>query len=687
MNATATCRAVCCAVILAALPFAASATVFRMLSGDFTAINADWSASENGRTFTTVESGSPSAPLISTERYAGTSSIQVQVPTDNTGNKQRFEYTIAHASDPDGLHFDNARYSGFAFKLGTPAAGFGSSTLFWQAWQGSPWGPPASLKLTAGDSAPYTIGLYIRNMTNGPDSAVSDTRLWSSAMVQPDQWYAVVIYLAPRYTNGNGNIKLWINGTNYVDWTGNIGYDPSLVAGAYDGLDVKNGIYQPNANNGHTMFFDQIMLADTFAEAAALPSPANTPPTASTGTATLRRNTVVDFDLSTLVDAGSTPASQCLFSVTGATNGTAALLADGHTARFLPASNFVGMARFSYTVTGCGEDPRALLHYGFAPASSLSQGYVTDNSGHFRDGQLRAVGTGTFAPATNSPLPLYLPNSLALAAGTNGGACLSRFISNPAEFNFSDRDWTFGGWFERAELTNHDFLLYFGSDNGFGGSGDELQLYCPNGSPTLAVQHYSISNALDVSAASAPIVGAGQWHHAALVFQRTDTSAGVLRAYLDGVAYDGTNVSWLVASPAPLVFGGHNSTNSGVDRWFNGWLSDLVLFTNALTATEIARLASGTVAHFGGLSATNTVNLTVTNYARPTLSDLHRTNNAWRMTVNGDAGPDYILQASANLTAPAWLSIATNPLAAPPFVFLDATASVESRFYRVVVAP
>src|SRR5262249_38541043 len=111
----------------------APATVYRMMTGDYTTINPDWSAYENGNSFDTVESGAPSQPLISTEHYAGTSSIQIQVPTDNTGNKERFEYVIAHATDTNGLHFDNARYCGFAFKLSSPAAAFNSSDLFWQA--------------------------------------------------------------------------------------------------------------------------------------------------------------------------------------------------------------------------------------------------------------------------------------------------------------------------------------------------------------------------------------------------------------------------------------------------------------------------------------------------------------------------------------------------------------------------
>ena len=119
-------------------------------------INPDFSAYENGWSFDTVEDGSPSARLISTQHFLGNYSIQIQVSVDASGNKERFEYVIAHASDPDGLRFDNARYCGFAFKVGSAAA-FTSSDLFCQAWQGSPWGPPASLKLTADSSGPTLL--------------------------------------------------------------------------------------------------------------------------------------------------------------------------------------------------------------------------------------------------------------------------------------------------------------------------------------------------------------------------------------------------------------------------------------------------------------------------------------------------------------------------------------------------
>lgn len=596
----------------------ADATVFRMLTGDYTTINSDWSASESGWSFAPVTDGALAKPSISSAHYAGNYSIAIQVPTDESGQKQRVEYKIAGAADADGLHFDNARYSGFAFKLGAPVAAFESSTLFWQAWQGSPWGPPASLKFASDASAPYRLRLCIRNMSVGPDSAVPDIEVWSGSVIYPETWYAVVIYLSPRY-NGAGNIKLWINGVKYADWTGNIGYDPSQVAGAYNGLDIKNGIYQPDANSGHTFYFDQIMFADSYGEAAAIPY-TNSPPVAAAERVSALANTAVDVDLRTLASDAETPMAQWRFGVGSALDGTVAVRADGHTARFTPATNFLGTASFSYTVTDLGEDPQTLLHYSFEPPDDPADGYATDSSGGFHDGNLLAVGAGAFAYSTNVPLAGASLASLELTqSGTSGAARLTRTIG-PTKFNLSDNDWTFAGWFQRVATTNHDFVFYMGSDNGFGGGGDELQLYCPSGSSTLRIQHYNTNNVLDADAASSGTAAAGQWHHAALVFQRTNANAGILRGYLDGVQFAATNVAWALQQSEPVVFGGHNSTTSSIDRWFNGRLDDLVLFKKALSPADVSCLTTQAVVQFGGLRATNTVGIIFTNYARPALS-------------------------------------------------------------------
>ncbi len=81
-------------------------------------------------------------------------------------------------------------------------------------------------------------------------------------------WHTFLIYIEPRF-DGTGHLELWIDNTAVLEWSGAIGYDPTQVAGAYAGLDIKDGIYQPEANNGHTFYFDQIVVATTYADAAA----------------------------------------------------------------------------------------------------------------------------------------------------------------------------------------------------------------------------------------------------------------------------------------------------------------------------------------------------------------------------------------------------------------------------------
>ena len=61
--------------------------------------------------------------------------------------------------------------------------------------------------------------------------------------------------------------------------------------------------------------------------------------------------TSITIDLSTLASDVNLPAADLTYSVSYPQNGTVALLADGHTAQFSPASGFSGQAEFSFTVT------------------------------------------------------------------------------------------------------------------------------------------------------------------------------------------------------------------------------------------------------------------------------------------------------------------------------------------------
>jgi len=145
--------------------------------------------------------------------------------------------------------------------------------------------------------------------------------------------------------------------------------------------------------------------------------------------------------------------------------------------------------------------------------------------------------------------------------------------------------------------------------HGLGGDGDELDLYLATGGQLL-LRHYNTANVQDVSIAGTTIP-VGEWHHAVVVFDRTNSNAGLLKLYLDG-SQVGTpaSVTWSLDQTSELVFGGVKQGNEA--RWLNGNLDDIALYNAVLTASEITTLAGGrTVAHLGGLSRSNTVSLTV----------------------------------------------------------------------------
>ena len=119
-----------------------------------------------------------------------------------------------------------------------------------------------------------------------------------------------------------------------------------------------------------------------------------------------------------------------------------------------------------------------------------------------------------------------------------------------------------------------------------------------------------------------------------------------------------------------------------VTRWFNGRLDDLAVFNAALPAAEIAKLATRPVAYMGGFSATNTVSFYVAR--RPSLSVVPAANGSFALSVNGDVGPAYLVQASTNLLN--WATILSTNY--PPQGWIDPdTATFTRRYYRVSVEP
>jgi hypothetical protein len=89
------------------------------------------------------------------------------------------------------------------------------------------------------------------------------------------------------------------------------------------------------------------------------------------------------------------------------------------------------------------------------------------------------------------------------------------------------------------------------------------------------------------------------------------------------------------------------------------------------------------------LSTTNTFKVKVNPLTLPTVSSPGYVNGAFSVTISGQVGPDYALQATTNLASGIWVTIAsTNSPASMPVILTDPNASAHSQqFYRTVVGP
>jgi autotransporter-associated beta strand protein len=86
------------------------------------------------------------------------------------------------------------------------------------------------------------------------------------------------------------------------------------------------------------------------------------------------------------------------------------------------------------------------------------------------------------------------------------------------------------------------------------------------------------------------------------------------------------------------------------------------------------------------LSATNNFTVSVNPVVQPAASAAAYSNGQFSMTINGETGPDYIIQVSTNLVD--WQSLSTNSSPTLPFLFTDTnTAALPAQFYRILLGP
>ncbi|MGA2787904.1 MAG: immunoglobulin domain-containing protein [Verrucomicrobiota bacterium] len=139
----------------------------------------------------------------------------------------------------------------------------------------------------------------------------------------------------------------------------------------------------------------------------------------------------------------------------------------------------------------------------------------------------------------------------------------------------------------------------------------------------------------------------------------------------------------VASGSAPLAYQWYFNTNTPLANATNGTLILAnVQTTNAGTYSVIVTNTAGSV------TSSNAI-LTVSSGApsQPQLSGFtYNSDGTFSLTVNGDTGPGYIVQASTNLVD--WAGIFTNPSPVLPFVWTDSGASnFSQRYYRIQLGP
>jgi hypothetical protein len=168
-----------------------------------------------------------------------------------------------------------------------------------------------------------------------------------------------------------------------------------------------------------------------------------------------------------------------------------------------------------------------------------------------------------------------------------------------------------------------------------------------------------------------------------LITSYAATAPFIVSQPLDATVTAGQSATFAVVAggSANLSYQWYFNTNTPlIDATNSTFTLNSVQGTNAGVYSVIVTNSAGSV------TSTNAT-LTATGVSSaPQLSAPLFSNGTFTLTVNGNSGPDYIVQVTTDLVN--WANIFTNHAPAPPFVWSDVNAgNFSRRFYRVQVGP
>ncbi|MEI8290088.1 MAG: PA14 domain-containing protein [Verrucomicrobiota bacterium] len=136
--------------------------------------------------------------------------------------------------------------------------------------------------------------------------------------------------------------------------------------------------------------------------------------------------------------------------------------------------------------------------------------------------------------------------------------------------------------------------------------------------------------------------------------------------------------------PQPLSFSLPTAPPEAVINPTNGLVSWRPAIAQAGTSNQFAVVVSQTGGAY--LSATQNFWTTVTSPNQPVLSQPTNASGKFQISVSGDYGPDYAVEASTNLTV--WTTLFTSNSPALPFIWSDPTTNgLSQRLYRIRLGP
>jgi hypothetical protein len=156
------------------------------------------------------------------------------------------------------------------------------------------------------------------------------------------------------------------------------------------------------------------------------------------------------------------------------------------------------------------------------------------------------------------------------------------------------------------------------------------------------------------------------------------------RTVIAGATLSVTNQASDPNSPAqPLGFALTTKPTGATINASNG----LVVWRPPVAVSGTTNQFTVVVTNTSSLAATQSFWVGVIAPQIPGISALHYSAGIFNLTINGGAGPDYIIQGTTNLALSSWQAIFTNFAPAPPFQWTDTNTAHSQFYYRVLLGP